>query len=244
MKTTPVLATEERSGISWLTDPAAPASGVRLAFTNRAGGTSEPPFDSLNLSASVGDDATRVLANRNRVMTSVGFSSSALALARQVHGARVLEAVEGDGALIGEGDALIARRRGVAVGVLTADCVPVLLAGPEGVAAVHAGWRGLVAGVIEETLDALPGVERAWIGPGIRACCYDVGPEVEDAFVRRSLVAPAAGRVDPVESAAVILARAGIDAATAAECTSCDERYYSHRRDGVTGRQGGFVEWM
>lgn len=228
-----------------LTDPGAPQAGVRIAFTDRRGGVSTGPFQSLNLSTAVGDEDASVAANRHAVTTAAGFEPNDLTLGRQVHGAGVLEVHGETSGVVGEGDALIARSPGVAIGVLTADCVPILLASQRGVAAVHAGWRGLVGGVIEESVKALGDVETAWVGPGIHACCYEVGPEVEEAFRKRSLPVAGTRRVDPVRAAAVALRRAGIDRiASSFECTSCEPRFFSHRRDGDTGRQGGFIEWM
>jgi copper oxidase (laccase) domain-containing protein len=126
---------------------------------------------------------------------------------------------------------------------MSADCVPVLLAGTEEVIAVHAGWRGLVGGVIDRALERLGPARAAWIGPCIKGCCYEVGTDVIDAF-RSAELPTGEGRVDPADAAAAILERADVkDVEVATECTSCDDRFFSHRRDGVTGRQGGFIAW-
>jgi YfiH family protein len=240
----PTLSHEERDGLTLLTDPGASQAGVRIAFTDRRGGISTGPFESLNLSTAVGDEETSVAANRHAVTAAAGFKLDGFVLARQMHGASVLEVDRKASGVVGEGDALITRSPGVVIGVLTADCVPVLLASQNGVAAVHAGWRGLVGGVIEEAVNTLGNIEAAWVGPGIHACCYEVGPEVEDAFHERALPVAGTRRVDPVRAAVVVLRRAGIDRITSSsECTSCEARFFSHRRDGVTGRQGGFIEW-
>jgi YfiH family protein len=180
----------------------------------------------------------------------------------QVHGARVL-AVAGDPpALTGtEGDALVTDRPGVAVGVRTADCLPVLLASADGrvVAAVHAGWRGTLAGVATAAVHTLaarygtaPDTLTAWLGPCIRPCCYEVGPEVSAAVVEgypdwasRVLTPGPKGR-DHLDLAA--LNRLQLEAAGVAEvrdagaCTCCDTAYDSYRRDGAGS--GRMVSWI
>jgi copper oxidase (laccase) domain-containing protein len=135
------------------------------------------------------------------------------------------------------------------VGILTADCGPVVIASPDemGPAAVlHAGWRGLVGGVLPHGVEALGRTEAAWIGPCIKACCYEVGPEVLAAFDEAGL--PVAkrygdhGRVDIADAARASLERAGVSKVVdSGVCTHCNEDYFSYRRDGVTGRQGAFV---
>jgi copper oxidase (laccase) domain-containing protein len=112
------------------------------------------------------------------------------------------------------------------------------------VALLHAGWRGLVAGVVERGAEMVAPIWGAWIGPCIRACCYEVGPEVIGAFERRGLPTRE-GRVDIAEAAHVAVRRAGAPAvALAGECTACAGRYFSHRKEGVTGRQGAFVSLL
>lgn len=161
---------------------------------------------------------------------------------RQVHSACVLEASAGAS---GEGDALVTSLPGLAATVVTADCVPVLVASPEAVAAVHAGWRGVVAGVVPAALDELRargGLERAvaWLGPAIGACCYEVGEEVA------ARVAAAAGtdvrragergrpHLDLSRAVAAQLAAAGVERIVRVEaCTRCRAEWlWSHRRDG------------
>ena len=160
---------------------------------------------------------------------------------RQVHAATVREARAGD---CGEGDALLVGRTGLAAIVAVADCVPVLLAGARGLAAVHAGWRGLVAGVLPAALARLGRIDAAWIGPAIGPCCYEVSAEVAAAVVTAS--APAVRRpgwrgrphLDLAAAAAAQLAAAGVGSATILRhCTRCrGEWLESHRRDG--GRAG------
>jgi purine-nucleoside/S-methyl-5'-thioadenosine phosphorylase / adenosine deaminase len=170
----------------------------------------------------------------------------ARAWARQIHSATVLP-VDGPG-LAGEGDALLSRTPDLALTVVTADCVPVLLAAGEWVAAVHAGWRGIAAGVVGAAAKrlAIAGAPpaaawTAWIGPAIGGCCYEVGPEVADqvaaASGREAVVAwPDAPRphLDLARAVALQLAAAGVGAVRSrVTCTRCDaERLYSYRRDG------------
>ncbi|HYH47477.1 MAG TPA: peptidoglycan editing factor PgeF [Thermoanaerobaculia bacterium] len=178
-----------------------------------------------------------------------------LAWARQIHSDRVLAALPGE---CGEGDALVSGPGGPALCVVTADCVPVLLAGPEGIAAVHAGWRGLAADVIgrtvEEavrTLGADPTGWTAWIGPAIGPCCYEVSPEVAEQVVAASDPAVAlpgpAGKphLDLHAAARRQLERAGIkDIDTVPTCTRCDtQRLWSYRREGKAAGRNLALIW-
>jgi polyphenol oxidase len=236
------LRRSSHGGLSWLSDERAREHGVSVWFHDRVGGSSAPPFDTLNLAYSVGDDSAHVASNRARAAGAAGWDVGSLALAKQVHGSDVIEVTEGSAAPVGHADVLVARRPGVVVGILSADCVPVALVGERGVAMAHAGWRGLVAGAIEAGIDAIGPVYAAWVGPSIHACCYEVFDDVIDAFRGRGLPIAGADRVDPGEAAVFALARAGIrDIVATEECTSCDARYFSYRRDGLTGRQGSFV---
>jgi hypothetical protein len=251
------------------------------AFTGRAGGTSAAPFATLNLALRVTDDLRRVLANRRRVATVLGLAGLPWALARQVHGTTILhvradpagqgppeggsglaEARLGQGPpegkpTVGEADGLVTTDPGVVLVVLTADCAPVLLADPGAgvVAAVHAGWRGLAAGVVEAGVAAMaelgadPGATIGLVGPAVGGCCYEVGPEVVEAVGGRYPAALATTRdgrpaVDPAAGAAQALAQAGLgQVRVAGECTiDLEERFFSHRRDhGRTGRQAGLI---
>jgi YfiH family protein len=205
--------------------------GGTALFTTRRGGVSEGPYASLNLGLWTDDDAERVRDNRERVRVEVG--AQRLAQGRQVHGTRVVVDAEG----IEEADGQVTTAPAVAAMVLVADCLPVALAGPERVGVVHAGWRGLAAGVLEEGVAACGAVAAA-IGPGIGPCCYEVGDDVRAVFgtSERTLDLKA-------------IARSRLEAAGVGEvhdcglCTSCDaERFFSHRRDrGVTGRQAGLA---
>ena len=220
----------------------AEGSRVRVAFSDRNGGVSDAPFHTLNLGLFVGDEEGAVWENRIRVGKAAGFDADDLALAKQVHGADVAEATAGG--MVGEADVLVTDKTGPVIGILTADCAPVVLEGTSRIGIAHAGWRGVVGGAVEASVNAVGSVERAWIGPSIHACCYEVGPEVVEAFEAKDLPVADGSRVDPARSAAVLLRRAGVEQVVVSDiCTSCDERYFSYRRDGVTGRQGAFA-WL
>ena len=215
---------------------------VKVAFTDREGGVSDPPYHSLNLGLLVGDDEGCVWENRIRVAKAAGFDADDLALARQVHGADVVR-VEGPG-MVGEADVLVTDQPNRPIAILTADCAPVILEGSTRLAVVHAGWRGVIAGAVEAGLEAVGDVARAWIGPSIHACCYEVGPEVIDAFEKKDLPIADGLHVDPARGAERILMRAGVQEVFVSDvCTHHDERYFSFRRDGTTGRQGAFA-WL
>lgn len=188
---------------------------------------------------------------RGEVLRRVAADAPAdLAMARQIHSATVLPAQAGFG---GEGDALWTDRVGLALSVITADCVPVVLAGPGGLAAVHAGWRGLVNGVIPATLRALPGplsAWTAWIGPAIGVCCYEVGEDVAAQVVEASdpaVAVPGPSGKPHLDLQAVArwqLETAGIgEVVTLARCTRCDaETLSSYRREGKgAGRNIAFI---
>lgn len=190
----------------------------------------------------MGDEDDAVRTNRERAAAAVGFDAGRLTLARQVHEAHVIEASGSDTGILGEADGLLARSPGPVLSILTADCAPVVIEGEAGVAVLHAGWRGLVAGVIENGVRALGGARSGWVGPCIHACCYEVGPEVIDAFEANELPIADARHVDPSAASESLLRRAGVeDVAVAGDCTHCSPDYFSYRRDGVTGRQGAFA---
>jgi polyphenol oxidase len=234
---------------------------VPHGFTLRAGGVSRPPFDALNLGASVGDDPAAVEENRRRLADHFGVAPERVMRASQVHGASVLEA--GREVVGCDADALVTDDPAWLLAVAAADCLPVLLhdtrRGP--VAAVHAGWRGAVAGVAAAAVAALahrygsdPADLDAWFGPAIRGPCYQVGPEVIEA-ARAAGADERAWWPDPgasgrwrLDVAALVRAQleaAGVRADAIAEsgvCSHCDPRCYSHRRDaGRTGRHWAVI---
>lgn len=231
--------------------------GARAAFTTRRGGFSEGPFATLNLGRLTADDPDAVSRNRAVLQSLVG---GRLAMIRQVHGSLVLRRTAADQASgpapegeLEEADGQATALPGIAPIVLTADCLPIALAGGGAVAMLHAGWRGLAEGIIDAGARAvreLAGGERtllaASIGPGAGACCYEVGEEVHERFASYRDVRH--GRhLDLKAIARAQLAAAGAVTVHDAElCTICSppELFFSHRRErGVTGRQAGVV-WL
>ncbi len=233
----------ERDGVRWLE---ADLGGARAAFTTRTGGVSEAPYDSLNLGLLTDDAEDAVAENRRRLAAALGFGPERIAFARQVHGARLLTHPPRGGEVAGmgevpEADGHVVADAGTAALVFAADCLPVALSGPGGVAMLHCGWRGLAAGIIAAGAEAV-GATNAAIGPGIGPCCYEVGDEVLAAFGALG----ESRRLDLLEVARRMLAEAGVQRVESAGlCTSCEaELFFSHRRDaGLTGRQAGLA-WI
>jgi hypothetical protein len=188
--------------------------------------------------------------SRDQVLSRLGGEPLPAAWARQVHSARVLEARPGE---CGEGDALVSRGRGLALSIVTADCVPLLLAGPSAIAAAHAGWRGIAAGVVGAAVAAMaedPAALQAWIGPAIGPCCYETGPEVAAQVVAASdpaiVTAGPAGRphLDLQLAVRRQLEAAGLRQVQVLRlCTRCAEAsLHSYRRDGkAAGRNHAFI---
>lgn len=210
------------------------------------------PFDSLNLGRSTADRPEAVAENRRLLLHALGLDGNALATAGQTHGSRVVEVTAAGH--VPSCDALLTRRSGLALAVSGADCLPVIYEAPGVVAAAHAGWRGMAAGIcrhVVETLCAVAGAEpadiRAHLGPAIRRCCYEVGREVASRFPAEAVTNVGDSvHLDLAAAARVQLLGAGLrDAAImdTAACTACDpDWYFSHRRDaGRTGRQWGLV---
>jgi YfiH family protein len=234
--------------------------GFLVAFTERSGGTSEGPFESLNLGFKTNDDAAHVLSNRELVREGLGMRP--FACVRQVHGARMIRigsgragrGFDGPPGLVGDADALWTTARGVSMAVLTADCVPIALADPgRGVlAVVHAGWRGVAAGIVDRAVELLAGANRvlAAVGPAIGRDHYEVGEDVLAAVSAASPAGAPAERcgdrflLDLPGTVARILEAAGVrDLEIAGECTACEpSRFFSHRRDGESGRQALVAE--
>ncbi|MDQ2630536.1 MAG: peptidoglycan editing factor PgeF [Actinomycetota bacterium] len=232
----------ERNGVRWLE---ADLGVARAAFSTRIGGVSEPPFDTLNLGLATDDAEDAVVENRRRLAAALGFEPGQVVFARQVHGTRIVDRrVESPEGVV-EADGHVVSGPSLAPLVFTADCLPVALSGPGGVAMVHAGWRGLAGGILAKAAEAVEATSAA-IGPGIGPCCYEVGGEVVSAFAGLG-EGVARGRIlDLPEAARRSLARAGVERIEMAGlCTSCEEElFFSHRRDeGRTGRQAG-VAWL
>ena len=247
------------AGLAWRREPmplldwAAAPPGVRVSFTCRHGGVSSGQFASLNLGALTGDDAANVAENRLRAVAGAGGEGATATMAWQVHGRDIREVTDtpASGRFLQPGaepfpksDGLVTSSRGRALTLLTADCLPVAIAAADGsrLALLHAGWRGIEAGVIEAGAAAVGSEAVAAIGPGAGPCCYEVGEDVSGSLTRRfgqDVIRD--GRADLWLCAERALHASGVEqVAVAGECTICTEdRYFSHRRDhGVTGRQG------
>ncbi|MES2460608.1 MAG: peptidoglycan editing factor PgeF [Armatimonadota bacterium] len=233
--------------------------------TERGGGTSAAPFASLNLGLHVGDAAERVRENRGRVATAAGLTLSRMVCGEQVHGSEAAVVTAGDAgrgaAVFSEAipgvDALVTDAPDLLLTLFFADCLPILLADTEHrvVAVAHAGWRGMVGGVIENTLTTMQrqfGTRAeaivAAVGPGIRSCCFEVGPEVAEQFPLSMVHQSPGGKphVDLHGAARLRLLDRGIHSyqiESAELCTACHtERFFSHRREnGRTGRMGAFI---
>ena len=243
---------DEVDGLCWITPDWPAPTNIRAASSLRSGGRSVGKYGALNLGDLVGDEAASVAANRAQLQQTLALPSTPLWLT-QVHGSRAIDAANSTAGA--EADASFTIRPGVVSAVLTADCLPLLLCDKTGtaVAAVHAGWRGLVAGVIESTIAAMgEGRElMAWLGPAIGAQCFEVGAEVRAAFVARDAAAteaflPArAGHwyADLYRLAEITLEKQGVRDVYGGEwCTvSSPEHFYSYRRDGVTGRMATLI---
>ncbi|MDD9965407.1 MAG: peptidoglycan editing factor PgeF [Myxococcales bacterium] len=254
-----------RNDVPFLTSSILASAGFRHAFSLRAGGVSEPPFTQLNLGRSVGDQVSAVAENHRRFAEAVGYRSGELYELSQVHGAVVCAPGPGEDPAeyrSREGDALLAVHSGQVVGVRTADCLAILIGDPRSgcVAAVHAGWRGVVAGVVPAAVAGLRASSRiadggdggpqvpagrflAAIMPHIRVCCFEVGIEVASALRSAApdvdaVAAPHTPGKTRVDLAALVRAQlrgAGVSPERIDDvpgCTACEpERFFSFRRD-------------
>jgi YfiH family protein len=248
----------ESDGVRWLE---VDLGGARVAFSTRIGGVSEPPFDSLNLGLLTDDEPTAVDENCRRLAAALGLAPDQVVFALQVHGTRLIDHSEDAGEFRGsfgktyvqkepgndppEADGHIVREPGTAPLVFVADCLPIALRGPGGLAMVHAGWRPLAGGILADAAAAVEATDAA-IGPGIGPCCYEVGDEVLEAFADLGEGIAEGRMLDLPGVARRQLARAGVEnVRSAGLCTSCEpELFFSHRRDrGRTGRQAGLA-WL
>lgn len=229
--------------------------GIRAYQTTRQGGVSTAPFTSFNLGTHVDDDPKRVRENRRVLSERLGLPNEPIWL-KQVHGTQVVEGSSYDGE--GDADASVSFEPEVVLAVMTADCLPVLFCDKAGtiVAAAHAGWRGLAAGVLEETVAAMrvdPREILAWFGPAIGPESFEVGGEVREAFLRDDrgcghLFRPSPGQrwlADLYGLAARRLEGLGVTHPYGgSHCTFRDgERFFSYRRDGQTGRMVSLI-WL
>ncbi len=238
----------EREGVPWLE---AEMPGARAIFSTRQGGVSSGPHASLNLGWITGDEGDNVYENRRRLARMADFEPANVLTGFQVHGADVLRRDQPGPDLPylrppddpPEVDGHATSGLGLAPLVLVADCLPVAISGPGGIAMLHCGWRGLAAGIVERGVRAV-GATAAAIGPGIGPCCFEVGDEVLARFEHLGDGIDDGRMLDLPEVAARLLGAAGVqDVERAGLCTSCNaELFFSHRRDrGETGRQAGVV---
>ncbi len=227
---------------------------VQAFTTTRSGGVSEDCYQSLNLASHVNDNPAHVERNRQRLRQQLNLPADPLWL-NQTHSTQVICA---DNPLTLDGDAAFSRQANTVCTVLTADCLPVLIANKAGdcVAAAHAGWRGLLAGVIENTINAMaqnPDELMVWIGPAISAHVFEVGADVRQAFMDAMPDGEQAFEqtdeshwlADMVKLARMKLHRKGIDDVYGGDYCSYQnaQQFFSYRRDGETGRMGSFI-WV
>jgi hypothetical protein len=226
--------------------------GIRTWQTTRQGGASVGPYASLNLGMHVGDRAVDVAANRARLGAGLSLPRPPLWL-DQIHGVRILDVDRGDE---GSADGAISRVAGVVLAVMTADCLPVLLAAADGseIGVAHAGWRGLAGGVLAKAVAAFacrPAKLMAWLGPAIGVTAFEVGDDVRTAFVAgdpgsaRAFLPNERGRwqADLDQLARRQLCAAGVGSIHGQpSCTYADaERYFSHRREAPCGRMASLI---
>ncbi len=236
----------------WLIPDWPAPAGIKACVTTRSGGVSLAPFDSLNLGDHVDDQPEAVAENRRRLTEHFAMAPAWL---QQVHGVAVAHA---DPAVVATADASWSATPGVACTVMTADCLPALFCNRAGtrVAAAHAGWRGLAAGVLDATLDHLdvpPAEVLVWLGPAIGPQCFEVGAEVREAFASQlpateQAFVPSinAGRfmADIYQLARLRLAARGVTAVYGGGyCTVSDPRFFSYRRAPRTGRFASLI-WL
>jgi YfiH family protein len=241
---------QQRDGVRWLE---AELPRARAAFSARTGGVSVDPYASLNLAVLTGDRRDDVRVNRHRLAQALELDPASVLIGRQVHGAELERhdsaldpsAFADPGPELPEVDAQATATPGLAPLVMVADCLPVAVSGPDGVAMLHCGWRGLAAGIVERGVREVD-AEAAAIGPGIGPCHYEVGEEVLEAFAPLGEGITDGHMLDLRVVAHRLLERAGVERIEVSElCTSCEEElFFSHRRDGAdTGRQAGAV-WI
>lgn len=236
----------------WLTPDWPAPVGIKACVTTRAGGVSVAPFDSFNLGDHVDDDPAAVAHNRSLLTSRLNVQPAWL---KQVHGIDVVQATPGQ---VMQADASWSKIPGVACTIMTADCLPALFCNRQGtqVAAAHAGWRGLAAGVLEATVDSFadtPSDILVWLGPSIGPQAFEVGPEVRDAFMAThpdtaEAFVPSvnAGKfmADIYQLARLRLAAHGVTAVYGGGwSTYNDERFFSYRRGARTGRFASLV-WI
>jgi YfiH family protein len=210
----------EVDGIRWLESD---LPGSKAVFSTRSAGS--------------------VKESHRPLATALGISAERIVSCEQVHGAE-LAFHEGAAAALSRADGHVISEPGLAALVYVADCLPVVLAGPGGIAVLHCGWRGLAAGIVGRGVEAV-GATHAVIGPGIGPCCYEVGDEVLGAFAGLGPGIASGSKLDLPEVARQLLRQAGVEEIESAGlCTCCEEAlFFSHRRDAGRGRQAGLA-WI
>jgi hypothetical protein len=261
------MKTVKQGKVQFMQPAWADQENLVAGFSTRNGGSSRPPFNSLNLGFGSGDQQSQVEANRAVVARSFGLEPHLFLTVKQVHGSEILVIDQPNPEVSHfqrvESDAIITNQRNILIGILVADCFPVILydRGRHVAAVIHLGWRGTAVGLLERTVTAMRELLgchvadiNAAIGPGIAAHNYEVDRPVRDQFrqgtgqwqrIARE-VSLGHWQLDLQKSIALQLDAAGIDRGavdTVAECTCCHkETFFSYRRDnGRTGRQMGFV---
>lgn len=240
--------------------PGSPLPGqVRALTTTRHGGVSKGPYAGLNLALHVGDDPTAVADNRRRLQADTRCLR--IQWLNQVHGTACIQSTAENWRSVPDADAAWTTERRLGLAILTADCVPVVLCDRRAsvLAVAHGGWRGLVSGVIEQLVAQLPVAPDellAWLGPAIGPDAYEVGPEVAEAVIER--VGSASGEASPLRRgvsgdrwqldlfalSTQLLGDCGITSVYSQRlCTASDRRFFSYRRDGVTGRMATLA-WL
>jgi YfiH family protein len=226
--------------------PAGLPAGISVVITTRVGGVSRGVYAGLNLATHVDDNPASVQANRDLLVSQLGLEQAPVWL-EQVHGKAIIEAAANSA--LEQADGSITEERGLPLAIMTADCLPIVMwdSSRSRVCALHAGWRGLASGIIAAGAKLFRGKFSAFIGPGIGPCHYEIDQTVREQF--RSDVAFSPSRSNHYRFDLALEARRQLFAAGAENvqgmsvCTACDERFYSYRRDGQTGRFATLV-WL
>ena len=225
---------------------------AEVVFGSRLGGFSQPPYDSLNAGIGTGDQPDLVVRNRAELSRAAGVAPEQVVMARQVHGdgvvrhdAPIFSSDWMDGSLPdSEADAHVTDRPGTGLAILTADCLPIALSGPRGLALAHCGWRGLSLGLAAKAAKMVA-ASTAVVGPGIGPCCYEVGGDVMKSLGDEHSIVDG-NRLDLVRVAVKQLSEAGVGEIDSVNlCTCCDEeKFFSHRRDGPTTGRQATLAWL
>ena len=241
--------------LPWLAAKGFPATVLAGQTLRRTAGECQPPYDTFNLALHVGDDPAEVHANRMKLLELLApFGCERLVWLNQVHGTHVFRVTSDVSSEVPDADALVTDQVGVGCVIMTADCLPVVLSNADGteVACAHAGWRGLLSGVIEATADAMREPPTyAWLGAAIGAEAFEVGTEVRDQFVQEDPASASAfteqsngkDKADLYKLARQRLIRIGVERVSGGEhCTVSNKQdFFSYRRDGHTGRMATVV---